>query len=290
MSYELTKYTPDFRDQILTLQTHLWSLNLAVNSAYFRWKHEENPYLHEPLVYLALHKGRVVGMRGFFGAEWEIGDGGRLTGPCGGDTCVLPDHRGRGLFRKINEFALDDLARLGFTWVFNLSAGAITYLGSLRQGWRCAGPFATLRRLVAQTSPAPATMAPTADPALSLSDAPRAGPMADLVDRLGHDGRVRHVRDRVFFEWRLRNPLSRYRYFYWGADELLGYLVLQRRLHKTRSYVGVADWEAIDDEIKLRLLAAAVASTPDEITIWSASLPTGLAQRLKAYGFASVDE
>lgn len=290
MAYELAKYHPDFRDEIVKLQTHLWSSDLAVNSEYFRWKYEQNPYLPNPHVYLALHERRVVGMRGMYGAEWEIGTGHRLIAPCGGDTCVLPEHRNRGLFRKINEFALDDLARRGFTYVFNLSAARVTYLRSLRLDWRSAGPFTMLRRSVEQTSPSQTIRSLRLHPDLSLDDAPRAAAMANLIRRHGLDGRVRHVRDQEFFEWRLRNPLSRYRYIYWGTNELRGYLVLQERLYREQSHLSIADWEAPDDEIKLLLLEAAIASAKRDILIWSASLSANLLRQLEACGFTTIDE
>ena len=57
--YEIRKYTPDCRDQIVELQRGLWSGDTALNSAHLRWKYEQNPYLEHPLIYMALHEGRV---------------------------------------------------------------------------------------------------------------------------------------------------------------------------------------------------------------------------------------
>jgi len=38
-----------------------------LNAKYFIWKHEQNPYLQEPMVYLMLVDEKVVGMHGFHG-------------------------------------------------------------------------------------------------------------------------------------------------------------------------------------------------------------------------------
>ena len=71
--YDIVRYAPEFRDGVLRLQTHLWSPDLAVNDAYFAWKHEQNPFQTAPLVWLALSRGEVVGMRSFFATRWEAG-------------------------------------------------------------------------------------------------------------------------------------------------------------------------------------------------------------------------
>jgi hypothetical protein len=46
--------------------------------------------------------------------------------------------------------------------------------------------------------------------------------MADLVRRLGHDGRLRHVRDERYLAWRYRNPLYEYRFLVRESDRLEG--------------------------------------------------------------------
>ena len=288
MSYEIVSYSPVFRDEILRLQTHLWSPDLAVNDAYFRWKYERNPYACAPHVYLALQEGQVMGMRGFYGAQWETGNECELIVPCGGDTFVLPEHRRRGLFSKINAFAIKDLARLGSTHVFNFSAGPIPFLASRRQGWRFSGPFSMLRRSCPQGTAGEAHSSPGPNSDLCLEDTPKVEAMAALIRRLGHDGRIRHVRDRDFFGWRFDNPLCRYRFIYGGRDELRGYLVLRERLHRQESNLSVVDWEASDEHTEFLLLDAAIGLADRDPEIWSASISPKRRRRLVAYGFAPV--
>jgi Acetyltransferase (GNAT) domain len=110
MDYRLVRYQPEFIDQIALLQTGLWSPDLATNVAYFEWKYQQNPYVSEPLIYLAVENERVVAMRGFYGSQWAIGESGQtLTLPCAGDTIIAPDHRRHGLLRQMLQFERSDV-------------------------------------------------------------------------------------------------------------------------------------------------------------------------------------
>ena len=109
MDYEVIKYRPEFKGQVLELQTHNWSADL--NAAHLERKYERNPYTAAPLVYLALYDGHVVGMRGMVGARWEIGLASQaVRALSAGDSVVHPSHRNRGLFAKIMRAALQDLS------------------------------------------------------------------------------------------------------------------------------------------------------------------------------------
>jgi len=90
MEYVIVKYGPEFKQQIVKLQTHLWSPDVALNTAYLEWKYERNPYMKTPFIHLALSAGQVVGMRGMYGAKWAN----RLPSPnisC--SVCWRPRHR-----------------------------------------------------------------------------------------------------------------------------------------------------------------------------------------------------
>ena len=145
--YEIVEYSPALLDGILRLQTYLWGLDEACNRRYFAWKYEENPYGSEPLIYIALHRGEVVAMRGVYSARWEIGGASRtVAGACAGDTVVAPEHRGRGLFRLITNKALTDLKRRGHEYVLALSTGRATRLLTLRSGGRRLASYGTMGR------------------------------------------------------------------------------------------------------------------------------------------------
>jgi len=44
--YQIVKYSPECKSQILELQKHHWGANEALNAAYLSWKYDQNPYLH----------------------------------------------------------------------------------------------------------------------------------------------------------------------------------------------------------------------------------------------------
>jgi GNAT superfamily N-acetyltransferase len=292
--YEIVGYRPEFRAQILQLQQHLWGPDANVNSAYLKWKYEENPYLNTTLIYVALYKEKVVGMRGFYGATWEVGDA-RVFALCAGDLVVDPEHRRRGLFRRIMATALHDLATRGYLYVFSLSASVITKAGSLTMGWRPVGSLKPMDwNLGGRVSSADRARpfdelertARAGKSNVTIGLAPRPEPMAELVERIGYQGKIRHVRDSEYFAWRFRNPLSSYRFLFWGEPRLEGYLVLQRRIYSDKLWVNILDWEFVDDGVGAELLRAAVDwGGFDKITIWSATLSESAKATLKSNRF-----
>lgn len=321
MGYEIVKYSPEFKQQVVKLQTHLWSPDVRLNSAYLEWKYERNPYMKAPFIHLALSAGQVVGMRGMRGAKWQIGCPAQtFLAPCAGDLVIAPDHRNRGLVAKIMEAAADDLADSGYTYVFNFSAGLATQLGSLTTGWRSVGPLETARFrglrtrgreytshlrfvrriakrllvfLVARKQPFyfldnnSAQRRGEAGRYVYVEQAPRPEAMAELVERIESDGRMRQVRDQEYFAWRFQNPLSRYRFFFWGDAALEGYLVLRTSVHGKR--VSIVDWEATNIKVRADLLQAVIQwGEFDKLTLWTATLPTEVKTLLHNAGFSTV--
>jgi hypothetical protein len=149
--YEFVKYRPDLQQQILELQTYLWGQDVSLNSAYLEWKYEQNPYLKFSLIYAAMCAERVVGMVGAYGAKWQVGiPRHTFICPCFGDAVIHPDHRNQGLFRKMMTFALDDLTKTDFKFVFDFSARPEIALVLMMNGWRSPGFFQTAHILTAQ--------------------------------------------------------------------------------------------------------------------------------------------
>jgi GNAT superfamily N-acetyltransferase len=326
-SYEIRKYTPAFRDQIIELQKGLWSGDAALNSAHLCWKYERNPFFDGPLIYMALYEGAVVGMRGVYGARWLLGEPGRDVGALSsGDLVVAPEHQARNLPRRIMRMAEDDVRALGYRYLLNFSASPVTYLHSIRMGWRDLGAFGTMarwsplgeatqavRRFVASRGSLSAVSqrlqrradslaflsAKTAEHRFARLDAgpARQGPivaaqearpsaMAEFVERVGRGGRMRHVRDEAYFAWRFRNPLSIYRFLFWGDGRLEGYLVLETSRRAYQTQVRIIDWEASAGEPRAELLRAAIhRGRFADLRVWSATLPTESTALLATNGF-----
>jgi GNAT superfamily N-acetyltransferase len=233
--YEIVRYDPGLKAEIIKLQTHLWGPDLALNNSYFEWKYEKNPYLKEPLIYLAMHKGKAIGMRGFSGVQWQCGvPVQRFNGLYADDMVIAPEHRRRGLMSKIMTSAFEELTVTEYEYVFNLSAGDVTLLSSLDMGWRSAGWLQPMRwsslrarvwrgllrravrspfvsgRLARLGSTRSRRSLKDADltrvnrvlqhtPNISMRDSPRCLEMADLVERIGDTARITHARNREYF-------------------------------------------------------------------------------------------
>jgi len=151
--YEIVKYRPDFKKDVVELQKYLWSPDPELNTAYLEWKHERNPYLQPPLLYLALYGKKVVGMRSMFGVQWEFGVPAKtVSGIYPDDLVIAPDHRNRGLITKMMRAAFEDLEKEGCEYVYSLSAGPITRLASLAMGWRSVGSMQSQHRYSRQAA------------------------------------------------------------------------------------------------------------------------------------------
>ncbi len=323
MEYEIVKYRPEFKQDVLKLQTHLWSNDLALNRDYFAWKYDDNPYISDTHIYLALYQNIPVGMRGVYGARWQTGDPSHdYLVPCAGDLVVSPDHRRSGLAKQLVEAAASRLSDHDFSYVLSLSAGLTTQMILLEAGYRSIGSpevackqsrrgvilgrarrnshkFPGLRRLFAGPSGdalfrvldgnSPAGNRGTRDH-VSVERDPHPSEMAELIERVGTDGRIRHVRDERYFAWRFQNPFSVYRFIFWTDSRLEGYLVLQTPAHWSTGVVSIVDWEATSENVSDDLLQAAVKwGGFDELTTWSQALPSQARTLLQKNGFRFFD-
>ncbi len=319
--YEIVPYDPALKAQIV----QLWSEHLALNAAYFAWKYERNPYFQEPLVQVVLHAGRVVAMRGMFGTCWEAGSASETFRiPAADDLVIDPEHRARGLLPKLMRAAFDDLAARRYPCAFSLSPGAATLAGSLTTGWKVVGPMRpvqritaarrvlrslqvrlggrwllwrcadTLRRLEGSSRPFARLdregrrARPTRPARISVATTPRVADMADLVRRLGHDGRLRHVRDEGYLAWRFQNPLHEYRFLFCDDVRLEGYLVLQTHRCRPGRRFNLVDWEGTSPARAELLRAALTWGRFPDIRAWTAALPGDAAASLLQHEFVQV--
>lgn len=306
---EIVDYEPALRDGVVALQRHLWSADPARASAYFAWKHEENPYVPAPLASIALAGGEVVGMRALMGTRWEVdGAAEPVTLLYADDFAIAPDHRSSGLAARIMEETNARAARVGAPFLVNLSASEITALQSYATGWRRVVAMQPVVVGVPGTRPG-RRLSPVARRTGTRSpfhrlDAhaarrtpvvverePRPEAMAALLARVPSRGGIRHLRDAAFLAWRYRNPLHDYRFLTVGGAELEGLLVLQHALEGPKAgRVRIVDWEAVDEQTLDRLLAAAAElGRFDELYAWRNALPDGAAAILDRHGLSPAD-
>jgi hypothetical protein len=122
---------------------------------------------------------------------------------------------------------------------------------------------------------------------VQVEQAPRLEAMAELVERIGNDGRLRHVRDQEYFAWRFQNPRSRYRFFFWEDTTLEGYLVLRTHILHGQ-VVNIVDWEATNLKVRADLLQAVLQwGRFNNLTLWTATLSTEVKTLLQNAGFST---
>ncbi|MET0164078.1 MAG: GNAT family N-acetyltransferase [Vicinamibacterales bacterium] len=295
--YRVVRYTPDHKHAVAEFQTGLWSRTPSRNLQYLEWKYEQNPYANEGRIYLAFHNDLLVGMRGFYGSRWEGGVPTRQMPVLVADDLLVGEHhRNRGLVTHIMQTAFEDLRDSGARFVLNLSGATLTVLNSLAMGWKTVGRARPMnrrpvglvplrvQRLFSKERP-PFTRF---DRAAVGETQPRPDAMARLIQRIGYDGRLRHVRDRSYFDWRFRNPFREYRFLYAGDEELDGYLVLTRE--KNSQTVGIVDLEAINGRVRAGLLKAAVTGGAfRDVGIWTSTADTQMLEQLAALKFEPPD-
>ncbi|MFV0258381.1 MAG: GNAT family N-acetyltransferase [Acidimicrobiales bacterium] len=137
-----------------------WDGN-RTDEAFFRWKHEQNPFGPSP-IWVAVDTGEpgdpIVGVRAMM--RWG------LTAPDGTpwpvvravDTATLPAYQGQGIFRRLTGVAVDDLTAAGIRAVFN-TPNDRSRPGYLKLGWRLVGRVPVLARVRVTLTGGPSTVA-----------------------------------------------------------------------------------------------------------------------------------
>ncbi len=326
---EVVRYSAENAEQVAQLQTRLWSPDATLNLQYLRWKYTENPCGDGSDIYLAFAQRDLIGMRGFYPSRWECHREGRRFDVLVADDLVLgEEHRNQGLLTQMMQVAIKDLEAQGREYIFNLSGGVITVLGSLAMGWRSAGQCNPTRRPsfrgslstalgsqvarlpyfwrfaddltaltgdrrppFAQLDRAAGSISGKHGKTISIGTKPKPAEMAELISRLPYDGRIRHVRDESFLAWRFRNPLHEYRFLFAGESRLDGYLVLQRSVvQATNRRISIVDCEADHDHTRDALLDAAIRlGRFSELAVWLPTLDPGFVRDLQKRGFRPAD-
>jgi GNAT superfamily N-acetyltransferase len=171
----------------------------------WHWKHTINPF-GRSIVVVAVDGDRVAAVRPFMRWRLATPDGGELSCVRAVDTAVHPDFQRRGLFRRLNEAALEVARADGVDLVFN-TPNAQSRPGYLKQGWQDVGPIGVmirpslrmLTRHSADELPAVDDVLPGAERATGLKTADRAP--------LG----LRTVRSEAYWKWRFeQHPTAMY--------------------------------------------------------------------------------
>ena len=326
---EVSRYDASSKAEVVDLLRVLVSPDADLTRRYLEWKYEENPILQQPILYLVRAGGRLVGMRGLMGSRWEAGrNQAPVIIPYPDDHVVAQSHRKAGVASLLMRTVLDDAAARGYPWLCNLSAGLTTALISLAAGWKrvrameqvertvpSGGIWRSLEPLVQQSEKLKRLFhlrgwSPSAFAAfrrldqtgegsgawpgsrIAVEKSPPTAEMVGLIERIGHDGRIRHVRDASWLDWRYRHPVHEYRFLrHESGGTLDGYLVVMRYRHgRYKGQAHIVDWEAADDRVAAALLDTVVRWGEFPVLgAWLATASPSRRQMLEAHGFLPGD-
>jgi GNAT superfamily N-acetyltransferase len=321
-NYEVVPYRPELLEPMVRLYTQVFTRSPQECRDYLDWKYWRNPYLDEPLLFLARDdSGAVVGMRGFYGTCWQFA-GQRVVIPCADDFAIAAAERNKGLMTAIMRTALDSLVRRGFGYTMNASGSELTVLQSLAMGWKSLGPMepvarmtrlerarrvivraarrASLWRFVPTSMTYPSGSFAELDRRggeararagnVVVESSPRPEAMAQLVRSNADDRRIRHVRDADFFRWRFGNPTREYRFLYYERDGALEGFVALAGYRRSNLQFNIVDVEARDDAVLAELLESACAwGRFPAIGAWLTSHSPAARRLLTRYGFVPID-
>ncbi len=183
--------------------------------ALFAWKHDENPFGPSP-IWVAVDEERIVGVRAMM--RWQFRRGAEILSAARAvDTATLPSYQGRGLFRRLTEHALDELA--GTThFVFN-TPNQQSLPGYLKMGWGEVGKLPAAMSPIGRSGPARAVRSRVpaglwSEPVEIGEPAPEWLATNQVADRTVIEGDVRRITtdgSQEFWSWRLGPEFLHYR-------------------------------------------------------------------------------
>lgn len=281
------------------------------DSRWFSWKFEANPYVdHVPIV-VAEADDRVVGARPFLALRMRVaGDAHLALEPV--DAMVHPDHRRRGVFTAMTEYAIDRYESSDASFFFNFPNAAAA-AGNRELGWEKVGDRGTyyrfadpgrvadMRGLPGGVKAAAAAVKPASTGYVALREAFAPHATNVSVRRASEDPatvlaatyrerppeKIHALRDETFYDWRLRNPDWRYE-TYVVEDDPSAAMVVGTSVDPPGEIVKITDVLPVGDERSANAFAALlrrVLADHDDATLVVAPPVSNVGDVLADFGF-----
>lgn len=250
--YNIKIYNTDFMPQVVNLLSYLWGDNHDQNLSYFQWKYHDNPYTENPFGIVALHKGKVVGFRGYFATKWQIREENyNFTVLSPGDNCVHPDHRRKSLSVIMGEAATDKFASKCRVF-FNFSVSKISEHINLRNGFiplrnkaylNKANTFGLIKfilKLKCRKELHEGRIPFGYFGNIVVSDSPNPKEMSTVIHNQKSNGRkITLLQNEEFFKWRFCNYMKKYVFYYYRRDNITtGYVVIRVSENNKRGFIS----------------------------------------------------
>ena len=295
-----TAISADVPQMIKLARTALGAGSVPRTEAFWRWKHEQNPFGRSPAM-VADADGTIVSLRVFLRWRWRCGEQ-TLAAVRPVDTATHPGWRRRGLFERLTRELLQAMQAEGVAFVFNTPNDA-SGRGYQKLGWRIVGrptiwvrPVRPVRVLSAlarrdeRKGPAEA-LQPFLRASTDMLGSPDLGAFLRNAERPGN--RLVSDADAAYLAWRYRDCPG----LVYGAagtfDRTSGALVIFRRaMRQGLRELRICDLfcaEATPSRAKMRQVIRSLLSEQDVDLATARAVPgTGQAAVLLRCGFLPV--
>ena len=123
----------DIPEILEVLKASLGETSSKKTEAVWRYKHLDNPF-GKSLVLVAVENGSIIGVRALMRWKWQLG-GKVFSAFRAVDTATHPEHRGKGIFKKLTLRAIDIAKEKGDTFIFN-TPNTQSLSGYLNMDWK----------------------------------------------------------------------------------------------------------------------------------------------------------
>ena len=306
---QIVPYRPEFRRGAAELRSSVLGNSPAENELYLDWKYQRNPFPEATVLYLAIAGQQVVGMRGMFGTKWEFGSDKVVAMSQDADVMVVPEQRGRGLYRAMDRAALAYMAERGVSHMISMSSNAANRAAAAHLGWTNVAGYGFARRRV-RGWPFDPDLTGRVDDAIrrrlhssllgkgnfhyfdrsenrpSKAGSTWSGSVVDpdslsqVVEHSPSTHPIRPLQSPEYLSWRYRNPIAEYRFLYSGRDPVDGYLVLAKA---NPWHLWIVDMNARD------LLSSAIKRASwAALDLWTVSLAKPQVDLLEELAFREL--
>jgi len=126
----------DLPQMLALAKQSLGELSGMRTEAYWRWKHEQNPFGKSPVL-LAFEGELLIGLRAFMPWRFRY-EGKTMQAYRAVDTATHPEHQGKGIFSKLTMAMIDQVKQGEPAIIFNTPNGK-SMPGYLKMGWKVVG-------------------------------------------------------------------------------------------------------------------------------------------------------
>ena len=288
------KYSPEYKQQVLDLESSLWHFDDEMKLKYFNWKYEDNPYTDSPEAYIALDGDKVVAFRGFLPQQFCYGDSNFILAACA-DTVTHPDYRRMGLFKNVTSFAIEEMSKNPSILVStNSSSGGPTLMGYVAVGWKpmCARKHLfrfSIKGIIHTFFHKKTEVSETEEyirkQKYILSSDCRSHDMSTVPFEYKY---ISHIHDETYIRYRYSNPIAKYifLYKYDEKDNLNAYIAL---LSMGNNKFDIIDFNGPVQDIKQLLDWGVDKLKPKFLTLWTVGNHNCIIDNKFKFGFISLD-